>query len=201
MEDGLRDAGLLVAGNGALVRVGAAAVGAVRSLLWRDRFREFRFGAVELLTFLEPPALAVVALSLLGDRPRDGASTVEAVAAIGGAALVLTGIELVAWAVWTWRSMFVGHGVLEDQELVTRGAYALVRHPTYLGGLLVWAGLALAFLDPLAALVAGLYVLPVYLLYLRAEERMLLESFGDPYRRYRTAVPALLPGLGRRRRA
>jgi protein-S-isoprenylcysteine O-methyltransferase Ste14 len=40
-------------------------------------------------------------------------------------------------------------------------------------------------------------VVPAYLLYIRSEEAMMIESFGDEYRRYRDTVPMLVP----RRRA
>jgi protein-S-isoprenylcysteine O-methyltransferase Ste14 len=36
-------------------------------------------------------------------------------------------------------------------------------------------------------------VIPVYLLYMRSEEAMMLESFGAEYSRYRREVPMLLP--------
>jgi len=36
-------------------------------------------------------------------------------------------------------------------------------------------------------------VIPIYLLYIRSEEEMMLETFGDAYRGYRNAVPMLVP--------
>jgi protein-S-isoprenylcysteine O-methyltransferase Ste14 len=43
-----------------------------------------------------------------------------------------------------------------------------------------------------------LYVLPAYLLYMRSEEAMMLNSFGAQYSRYRREVPMLVPRPRRR---
>jgi protein-S-isoprenylcysteine O-methyltransferase Ste14 len=40
-----------------------------------------------------------------------------------------------------------------------------------------------------------LYVIPIYVLYIRSEETMLVESFGNEYRDYRHAGPMLIPRL------
>jgi len=104
----------------------------------------------------------------------------------------------------SWRQLFFGHGVLEQQQLVTGGAYGFVRHPTYLCALLVWGGLSVSVLNPIVALVTALYVAPTYVAYIRAEEAMMEAHFGDAYRRYRADVPMLVPRIGgaiRNRRA
>jgi len=107
------------------------------------------------------------------------------------------GFVLIVWTITSWRQLFVGHAVLADQKLVTKGAYGVVRHPVYLAALLIWCGLSLCFLSAEAAIVTSLYVLPAYLLYIRSEEMMMLDFFGDEYRRYRQQVPMLLPRLRR----
>jgi protein-S-isoprenylcysteine O-methyltransferase Ste14 len=191
------DVGITIAAGGALFRVGAVVVGAVRSLRARKRFTEFRVGPIELLTWLEPPALATAAILLLVDRGGlRSPSTVEAAFAVVGGLIVAYGVNVLLWAVLSWRQLFVGHGVLEGHRIVDRGAYGFVRHPAYLAALLVWAGLSIAFLNPIAALVTALYVFPTYIAYLRSEEAMMEAHFGDEYRRYRERVPMLVPRIG-----
>jgi protein-S-isoprenylcysteine O-methyltransferase Ste14 len=58
---------------------------------------------------------------------------------------------------------------------------------------MIWCGLGVAFLSVAAAAITVLYVIPAYLLYMRSEEAMMLESFGEQYRRYRSRVPMLVP--------
>lgn len=48
-----------------------------------------------------------------------GASAVCAFARVAVVAII--GLVLIVWTLLSWRGLFVGHGILEDQELVTRG--------------------------------------------------------------------------------
>ena len=178
----------------AFARAGGVLVFALRSLAMRRRFQAVRFGATEAIVLPEPLVLAVTAYVLLVHR--ESSSTVsgaEAAAALAGGVVALTGLALVVWTLLSWRDLFVGHGILADQQLVTGGAYGFVRHPVYVGALLIWCGLSLCFLSVVAAVLTALYVLPAYLLYMRSEEAMMLDSFGDQYSRYRQEVPMLLP--------
>lgn len=180
----------------AFARVAGVLIGAARSLSKRQGFETVRFGAVEAVTLLEPAVLAVTAYLLLVNRGSSGsASAGEAIAALTGGLVSLAGLGLVLWTLFSWRQLFVGHAVLTGQELVTGGAYGVVRHPVYLGALLIWCGLSLCFLSPVATAITAVYVLPAYMLYIRSEEGMMLDSFGDQYVRYRRQVPMLLPRL------
>ncbi|HUE29813.1 MAG TPA: isoprenylcysteine carboxylmethyltransferase family protein [Verrucomicrobiae bacterium] len=167
----------------------------VRTFLTRKRFVAFRMGWVEALCTVEPVLLLVVTYHVQsGAVPESGASLGRIGAAILGAALSLGGAGLLVWSFLSWRGLFAGHGVLADHKLVTRGAYGFVRHPVYLAALLVWLGLAVGYLSGTAFAVTALYVIPIYLLYIRSEEEMMLETFGDAYREYRRVVPMLVPG-------
>jgi protein-S-isoprenylcysteine O-methyltransferase Ste14 len=175
-------------------RVGGIVIGALRSLSKRRSFKTVRFGLVEAITLLEPPILAVTTYLLLVNRQNpDSVSTAAAAAAAAGALVALAGLGLLVWALLSWRDLFVGHAVAEGQELVTAGAYGFVRHPVYLGALLIWAGLSLTFLSAITAAITVGFVIPTYLLYIRSEEAMMLASFGEEYVRYRRAVPKLFP--------
>ncbi len=178
----------------AFARVGGIAIGVLRSLAKRRRFEVVRFGIVEAAALLEPPVLAVTTYVLLVNREKPSAvSGAEATAAATGALVAFAGLALVIWTLLSWRELFVGHAVLGGQQLVTGGAYGLVRHPVYLGALLIWSGLSLCFLSAPAAVITAIYVTPAYLLYIRSEEKMMLQSFGDRYRRYRQKIPMLMP--------
>jgi protein-S-isoprenylcysteine O-methyltransferase Ste14 len=178
----------------AFARAAGVIVGAARSYALRGRFRIVRIGFVEVITLLEPVVLAVTAYLLLVNRASAGSVTLgQAIASLAGGLIALAGFALVGWTLVSWRALFVGHAVLEDQRLVTRGAYAIVRHPVYLAALLIWCGLGVCFLSPEAAGITFVYVAPSYMLYIRSEEVMMLDEFGDEYRRYRQLVPMLLP--------
>jgi methanethiol S-methyltransferase len=84
------------------------------------------------------------------------------------------------------------HGKNRDQQLVTDGIRARVRHPVYLAHLcemLAWnvgTGLAVCWGLTAFAVVTGAVMI-------RMEDAELEKRFGDSYRAYRNAVPAVLP--------
>lgn len=74
----------------------------------------------------------------------------------------------------------------------TPGLYRYVRHPLYLGWLVVfWATPVMSAGHLLFAAGMSAYIL----IGMAYEERDLLRSFGAAYRDYRARVPALIPGL------
>ena len=80
-------------------------------------------------------------------------------------------------------------GVTASGELDTQGILGLMRHPWYLGALLViW----LRDLNRSAIVVNALFSLYLVVGSI-LEERKLVAEFGDEYRRYQRRVPMLLP--------
>ncbi|MCH2182597.1 MAG: isoprenylcysteine carboxylmethyltransferase family protein [Mariniblastus sp.] len=87
------------------------------------------------------------------------------------------------WSHWTRRS-FAG------QPLIEPGPYRFVRHPVYLGWLIVfWASPVMSIGHLGLALGLSLYIL----LAIAWEEQDLLATHGAAYRDYRARVPMLLP--------
>ena len=81
-----------------------------------------------------------------------------------------------------------------DQPLVSTGLYGVVRHPMYLGALIMMVGTPLA-LDSLWGLVVVVVALPVLAARILDEEKMLVEELAG-YREYTTQVRSrLLPGV------
>ena len=80
----------------------------------------------------------------------------------------------------------------ETQTVVERGPYRLVRHPGYIGSILVWVGSRLA-VNWLVAAATALVLLPVYAYRISAEEQMLVDHFGDAYRTYKARTWRLVP--------
>ncbi len=80
--------------------------------------------------------------------------------------------------------------------LATTGAYAYVRHPQYVGFILVMFGFLLQW--PTILTLAMFPVLVVmYVRLAKAEEREALAEFGDAYRQYSTKVSAFAPAFWR----
>jgi protein-S-isoprenylcysteine O-methyltransferase Ste14 len=85
--------------------------------------------------------------------------------------------------------------VAADQQVVQQGPYQVIRHPGYLGTLLVWLGAAVALADWAIVSVVSIVMLHAYRKRMEAEERMLLDTFGDEYRTYTSRTRRLVPFL------
>lgn len=81
----------------------------------------------------------------------------------------------------------------EARRLVTRGPYALVRHPLYLGEIVALAGVALQYLSAWALLLLGL-VSAFQLQRMKYEERVLFQIFPE-YGDYVARTARLVPGV------
>jgi protein-S-isoprenylcysteine O-methyltransferase Ste14 len=85
--------------------------------------------------------------------------------------------------------------VREQHRLITQGVYRRIRHPMYLALLLYSVGQALVIPNWVAG-PANLIAFAILLaLRLRAEERMMVEEFGDEYAAYTSRTKRLIPGV------
>ena len=129
-----------------------------------------------------------------------GASGVGSVTADSIVAWVGIAVGALGLAVRIWSMRVLGGDYTRslrtrrDQTVVDRGPYRWVRHPGYLGSILVWTGSRLA-LNWLVALATALLLLAVYRYRIRAEEQMLEAHLGDAYATYKTRTWRLVPLL------
>ena len=119
-----------------------------------------------------------------------------------GIACVLLG-ELIR----LWANGYVGHvkvnrtppaqGQAKIGHLVTAGPYAFIRHPLYLGSLLIGLGLLVIAGNPWLALVASAAFLVVYRRKMVEEEETLRHEWPVEFALYQEAVPRWLPSWRR----
>ncbi|WP_217709551.1 isoprenylcysteine carboxylmethyltransferase family protein [Amycolatopsis sp. Hca4] len=81
----------------------------------------------------------------------------------------------------------------EDQPVVQRGPYRVLRHPSYTGLLLVFAGGGLIADNWVSAAGAGAVLLVALLYRVRIEERALEAVLGDRYRQFAASRARLVP--------
>jgi protein-S-isoprenylcysteine O-methyltransferase Ste14 len=79
-----------------------------------------------------------------------------------------------------------------EHRLVSGGLYGIIRHPSYLGLFVLMLGWGLAFRSGVGVAIAVLS-LGVLLARIRAEERLLSETFGAEYDAYRARTWRLIP--------
>lgn len=112
-----------------------------------------------------------------------------------GALLMVSGCSLVVWALAERRRRTTGRFDLEQpQSLVTTGPYARSRHPMYVGWWLIHLGFGV-----LRGSAWTLVTLPLAIVAehrgVRAEERVLVETFGPQFVSYAEQVPRYV-GVG-----
>ena len=81
--------------------------------------------------------------------------------------------------------------------LATSGIYGYVRHPQYVGFILVMFGFLLQWPTLLTLAMFPVLVI-MYVRLARVEEREALAEFGEAYHAYMAQVPGFIPGLGGR---
>lgn len=80
-----------------------------------------------------------------------------------------------------------------DQPVVTRGAYGFVRHPSYSGALVMYAGIGIALGSWASTLLLLGVAIPAYDYRMRVEERALVAAIGEPYRSYMRTRRRIVP--------
>jgi protein-S-isoprenylcysteine O-methyltransferase Ste14 len=112
-----------------------------------------------------------------------------------GVFFYLAGGALRIWPIFVLGRRFSGLVAIQPgHELVTDGIYRVIRHPSYLGMIILMLGWALAFRSGLGVILAAL-VVPPLLARIRSEETLLRLQFGDEYDAYRRRTSRLIPGI------
>lgn len=177
-----------------LVLLFAASEVAIRAFSFRNRGDGTR----------ELPSLFVVAFGFLvgivGAVLIAGRVTAAAIAfaRVGvfviGCAVMVFGIAFRVWAVIVLGRYFtVEVQVREDQPVVDRGPYRVLRHPSYTGLLCTCLGIGLTLGNWLALLFAIVPTTIAIVYRIRIEERALLAGIGEPYRQFCATRSRLIP--------
>lgn len=90
--------------------------------------------------------------------------------------------------------------IVKSKTLTTTGPYSVVRNPLYLGTMVMTAGLMIMLSAPSRPLLTwGLWGFSaaafgwIYYVTIKAEEVFLLSVYGEEFRKYTLAAPAILP--------
>ncbi len=109
------------------------------------------------------------------------------------------GALLHAWSVVVRGMYAVSWTMSSDHRLIRDPPYSIVRHPSYLGYMLMIVGMTLIWGN--AVTLGSWIAIPGYYFVSLYEESMLLEQFGEEYRRYMNDVGAFIPRIAGPREA
>ena len=109
-----------------------------------------------------------------------------AVVMVLSSGIIILGFILLAKG---WKKVYRGEG-----DLVTDGLYGRLRHPQYVGLILLIVAFLIMWPTILTILLAP-FLIGRYILLAREEDRELETEFGEDFRRYKEMVPGFMPVL------
>ncbi|HVF70159.1 MAG TPA: isoprenylcysteine carboxylmethyltransferase family protein [Chthoniobacterales bacterium] len=111
-------------------------------------------------------------------------------------AIFAVGLAVRWWAIVTLGRFFTVDVTIEqDHQLVERGPFRLVRHPSYTGVLLAFVGWTLTLGNWAAILVVLLPIFAVFVRRMNVEEEALRNALGEKYAAYMRRTKRLVPGV------
>ena len=111
-----------------------------------------------------------------------------------GIILFILGFSLRFYAIKTLGRLFTFEvGLRKSHQLVTKGPYSIIRHPGYLGYLLISLGLY-TFFGTLFGIVISLIACSIiYLKRIPTEEKILAQQFKEEFEAYKLKTKKLIP--------
>lgn len=98
---------------------------------------------------------------------------------------------------YCWRSLgeyFTGDvRATPDQPVISSGPYRLVRHPSYTAGMMMFIGIGLALGSWLSLMLLTVATIATYSYRVAIEERVLLDTIGEPYGSYMKGRKRFIP--------
>ena len=119
---------------------------------------------------------------------------------VGWPGVAIFGVAL--WLLWRshadlGRNWSVAAEVREKQTLITSGVFKYMRHPMYSAHWLWGIAQALLVHNWVSGLASLAIFIPLYLLRVPREEKVMLNEFGDEYRQYMHRTGRVTPRLWR----
>jgi protein-S-isoprenylcysteine O-methyltransferase len=113
---------------------------------------------------------------------------------VAGVVLFAAGLIFRWWAIVTLGRFFTVDVTIEkDHELVQRGPFRMVRHPSYTGVLLAFVGFALTLRNWLSFLVILVPIFVAFVRRMNVEENALTRALGERYEQYMKRTRRLVP--------
>ena len=113
-----------------------------------------------------------------------------------GFSIMVSGFALRIWAVATLGASF--RTTVEthlDQQVVRKGPYKLVRHPSYSGLVIMCCGYGIALMNWLSLVIAVVLPLVALVYRIHVEEKVLASSIGSAYKAYQSQTKRLIPWI------
>ena len=135
-----------------------------------------------------------LSVPIIADLLESGIFPIGIPLALVALALMVLGVGLRVWAAITLGSYYTTTLTMtEGQKVVTAGPYGWVRHPGYLGEILIWTGFGVLSSNVVAMALLPVMFVAVLLYRISSEEKMLVKELGEDYVQYQHRTRRLIP--------
>jgi protein-S-isoprenylcysteine O-methyltransferase Ste14 len=111
-----------------------------------------------------------------------------------GMTLVVIGFVIRIYSILTLNQYFTySVAKVENHKIIETGLYKFIRHPGYLGQLIIFIGISTSISNWLSILVMMIPVTLGYLHRIKVEERFMIEQMGENYLNYQKRTKRLIP--------
>lgn len=113
-----------------------------------------------------------------------------------GSVLVFLGLVIRVTSIMKLKQQFTYTVTrIEKHELIVTGLYRVIRHPGYLGQLIIFLGITICLSNWLSVLLMIIPVLAGYLNRINVEEKFMGEQLGQEYIDYKKRTKRLIPKI------
>ncbi len=113
-----------------------------------------------------------------------------------GAIIIIVGLIIRITAIMTLKQLFTYTVTkIENHELIESGLYKSIRHPAYLGQMMVFIGTSVALSNWLSVLTMIIPVVFGFIYRIRVEERFMIKQMGEKYIDYQKRTKRLIPTI------
>lgn len=111
-----------------------------------------------------------------------------------GLSLVVIGLMIRIHSILTLRQFFTySVAKVENHQIIETGLYKFIRHPGYLGQIIIFLGISISISNWLSIFAMMLSISLAYLYRIKVEERYMVEQIGEKYLNYQNRTKRLIP--------
>ncbi len=113
-----------------------------------------------------------------------------------GIAIIVTGMIIRFYAIWTLGRLFTVNVTIREGHTIKKdGMYRIVRHPSYSGSLLSFAGFGISLNNWISLFTIVIPVAIAFIYRIKIEEKLLIAQFGEDYLDYKKNTYFLIPWI------
>jgi protein-S-isoprenylcysteine O-methyltransferase Ste14 len=111
-----------------------------------------------------------------------------------GILIIIIGLMIRIISIRTLKQYFTySVAKAENHKIIEKGVYKYIRHPGYLGQLLIFTGISISLSNWLSVIIMLLWTLIGYMNRIRVEEKFMIEQMGVKYSDYQMRTKKLIP--------